>query len=221
MRPETRPHILYFMLNATVTRFLMALACCLCAAPTLLAADGGTCLTAGQWARPATAIIRPVPAQAIVSQARDADFVLLGETHDNPDDHLWQLQTLAMLLGQNNDLVIGMEMFPRRAQPVLDRWIAGELSEAELLEQSDWNRVWQFDPELYLPIMRFARLNHVPLIALNVDRSLISDIGEQGWDSVPADRREGLTDPAPASQAYRESLRSSFQQHTKIGRAHV
>ena len=48
-----------------------------------------------------------------------------------------------------------MEMFPRRLQPVLDRWVAGGLSEAEFLKQAEWDRVWHYDPQLYLPILHF------------------------------------------------------------------
>jgi uncharacterized iron-regulated protein len=149
----------------------------------------------------------------VLTAARSADVLLLGEAHDDADHHLWQLQSLGMLLGQRGALVIGMEMFPRRVQPALDRWIAGQLSEEQLLEQSEWDRVWRFDPELYLPILRFARLNRIPLIALNVERSLIAETGSSGWDAVAAERREGITDPAPAPNDYRDILKSSFYAH--------
>ncbi len=59
--------------------------------------------------------------------------VLLGEQHDDMDHHRWQLQTLATLHTLRPRMVIGFEMFPRRVQPVLDRWVAGELTEAEFL----------------------------------------------------------------------------------------
>ena len=41
--------------------------------------------------------------------------------------------------------MIGFEAFPRRVQPVLERWVAGQLSESEFLAQSDWRNVWRFD----------------------------------------------------------------------------
>src|SRR3569623_2700722 len=56
---------------------------------------------------------------------------LLGEHHDNPDHHAWQLQVLAGLLALHPDLAIGFEMFPRSVQPALDRWVAGSLGEKE------------------------------------------------------------------------------------------
>ena len=175
------------------------------------------CLVPGQWATQVDAEFRTVTSAEVLAQARDAQFVLLGEAHDNADHHLWQLQSLGMLLSARDKLVIGMEMFPRRVQPVLDRWIAGELTESALLQQTEWARVWRFNPDLYLPILRFARLNRIPVVALNVERSLISDIGARGLQAIPRERREGVTDPAPASSDYRNTLRSSFHQHSKSG----
>ena len=63
--------------------------------------------------------------------------MLLGEYHDRPDDHRWQLQTVAALAAEHPAVVLGFEMFPRRAQPVLDRWVAGELDERALLRETD------------------------------------------------------------------------------------
>ncbi len=175
------------------------------------AAEG--CFGPGTWGEPDAQSVRSSTASRALKAAEQSRFVLLGEAHDNPDHHLWQLQSLGMLLGSRGELVIGMEMFPRRVQPVLDRWVAGELSESELLEQSEWNRVWRFDPSLYLPLLQFARLNRIPLIALNVERQLIADIGMRGLAAIEPAKREGVTDPEPASEEYRRTLRLSFEQH--------
>ena len=180
-------------------------------------AKDNICLVPGQWTMQVGAVYRTAVAAEVLAQARDAQFVLLGEAHNNADHHLWQLQSLGMLLGARDKLVIGMEMFPRRVQPALDRWVAGDLTESALLHQTEWARVWRFNPDLYLPILRFARLNRIPVVALNVERSLISDIGANGLQAIPPERREGVTDPAPASSDYRDTLRSSFHQHSKAG----
>jgi hypothetical protein len=51
------------------------------------------------------------------------DVLLLGEQHDDADHHQWQLQVLAGLHALRPEMIIGFEMFPRRVQPVLDRWV--------------------------------------------------------------------------------------------------
>ncbi|HSQ04928.1 MAG TPA: ChaN family lipoprotein, partial [Burkholderiales bacterium] len=87
------------------------------------------------------------------------DVILLGEHHDDEAHHEWQLQTLAALHLLRPQMVIGFESFPRRIQPVLDRWVAGELTVKQFLEQSDWKNVWNLPAELYLPLFQFARIN--------------------------------------------------------------
>jgi uncharacterized iron-regulated protein len=132
--------------------------------------------------------------------------VVLGESHTDPDHHQWQLQTLAALYGGGANLVIGFEAFPRRLQSVLDDWVAGKLTDEAFLKASEWRQVWGYDAALYMPLFQFARLNRIPMIALNVERKLVSQVGQQGWDGVPVAEREGLSDPAPASVDYQREL---------------
>jgi uncharacterized iron-regulated protein len=132
--------------------------------------------------------------------------VLLGESHTDADGHRWQLHTLAALHGRGGNIIIGFEAFPRRLQPVLDDWVAGRLTEDAFLKASEWRKVWGYDAALYMPLFQFVRLNRIPMVALNVERKLVSQVGQQGWENVPAAEREGLTDPAPADPAYQRSL---------------
>ena len=132
--------------------------------------------------------------------------VLLGESHTEADDHRWQLQTLAALHGRGANLVIGFEAFPRRLQSVLTDWIEGKLTDEAFLKAAEWRQVWGYDAALYMPLFQFARLNRIPMIALNVERKLVARVGEQGWEGVPAPEREGLSDPAPASADYQREL---------------
>jgi len=172
-----------------------------------------SCLSPGQWFVPAGERTAPIAQPVLLKELAEKRIVLLGEQHDDADHHRWQLQVIAALHAQQPNLVIGMEMLPRRAQPVLDSWVAGRLTESELLTQTDWTRVWGFDPALYLPILHFARLNRVPVIAVNVDRTVVSDIGSQGLAALPADRLEGVGRPAAARPAYRQRLQQVFNDH--------
>jgi uncharacterized iron-regulated protein len=178
--------------------------------------EAPTCVRPGQWlgtaGEPAPAFLSRAAADIITAAAR-RPVVLLGEHHDNADHHRWQLQVLAALHAKRADLVIGFEMFPRRVQPVLDRWVAGELSEAEFLRLSDWTRVWGFDPQLYLPLFHFARINRIAMVALNVERALVRQVGAGGWDSVPEAQREGVGRPAQPASAYTARLRETFEMH--------
>jgi hypothetical protein len=116
-------------------------------------------------------------------------------------------------------MVIGFEAFPRRAQPVLDQWIAGQLTARQFLERSEWEKVWNMPPELYMPLFEFARLNRIPMVALNVDRSLTAMVSKQGWDAVPAARKEGVSRPAAPSSAYENHLFDIYRQHITSSKA--
>lgn len=174
-------------------------------------ARGATCVPPGTWYDPATR--RAVPADELIGRMKHKDVVLLGETHVVADHHRWQMQTIAQLFAQRPDMILGFEAFPRRVQGALDRWVAGDLSEAAFLKESDWNVVWKFDPAFYLPLFHFARINHVPMVALNVDRSLIREVSEKGWKDVPKAHKRGIGDPAPASPGYLAMLGSVYGQH--------
>ncbi len=143
--------------------------------------------------------------------------MLLGETHEDPTHHRWQLDTVGALFGRRPDMALGFEMFPRRVQPVLDRWCKGELEESSFLSEVDWPRIWGFDPGLYLPLFRFAQANRLPVVALNVDRETSRRVGAEKFAAVPAAEREGVGEPAPASCAYRDRLLAWFKRHPGAG----
>jgi len=176
------------------------------------------CVAAGTWLEPATGAV--LASDRLLSSLAARPVVLLGEAHDDAEHHRWQLQMLAALHGLHPDMVIGFESFPRRVQPVLDKWVNGEFDAEAFLKAVDWPTVWGYDAALYLPLFHFARQNRVPMIALNVERTLISRVREVGWAAIPADEREGLSDPAPASDAYRKSLAEIyiFEQSHMTGR---
>ena len=188
----------------------LALLLASCATPPIVS-DGPACPGPGQWLVPADG--RTPSDRDLLAGLAVRPVVLLGETHDRAEHHRWQLQVLAGLYAQTPNLVLGFEAFPRAAQGALDRWTAGELGEKDFLEAARWDEVWGFDPDLYLPLLHFARMNRVPLVALNVERALVRRVAEAGWDSVPEAEREGVARPSPAGEAYLRELAEAYRAH--------
>ncbi|MEK6750215.1 MAG: ChaN family lipoprotein [Pseudomonadota bacterium] len=139
--------------------------------------------------------------------------VMLGEDHDNPEHHRWQLHTVIELHALQPKMALGFEAFPRRVQPVLDQWVAGELTAAQFLKAVDWNTIWTYDAAFYMPMFHFARQHRIPLLALNIERSLITKTGDKGWENIAASEREGVSDPAPADPKYIAMLQEVLAQH--------
>lgn len=194
----------------------IALASSLDAMPPETAEDAKdlSCIQRAQWISPKTKI--QIDKGKLLRKAATQPVVLLGEQHPDAVHHRWQLQTVTQLFAYNPNLVIGFEMFPRRIQPVLDAWIRGELTEAEFLQKTDWNDVWKYDPDLYMPLFRFARMNRLPIFAINVDMDLIGEVSQKGWDDVEDDKKEGVTTPRKAHPDYVNHLKDIFSRHTHI-----
>jgi len=203
-------------------RLLLAL-CVLVAGACTAAPDArqaAVCAETGRWLAFEGKRLQAADSTQVIANALSGEVVLLGEQHDQEDHHRWQLQVLAALHAQRPDMVIGFEMFPRRLQPVLDQWVAGKLTVSEFLAQAEWEKVWAFSPHLYLPLFEFARINRIPMRALNIEKKLTQAISEKGWAGVPPAEREGIGQAAAPLPAYREFLRGMHQLHL-TGRAHA
>lgn len=179
------------------------------------------CQEGGSWLSLSTTPPKPAGIQEIVANAAKQDVVLLGEQHDLEDHHRWQLQMLSALHAHRPNMVIGFEMFPRRVQPVLDQWVAGSLSPQEFLKQAEWDKVWTFPPHLYMPLFEFARMNKIPMRALNVDKNLTRLVAEKGWENIPEEAREGIGRPARPLPEYVDFLREMYRLHEKKSPAHA
>ena len=122
----------------------------------------------------------------------DADIVLVGELHTHPAVHLLQARMLAGLAADGRPLVLSMEQFSRADQPVLDAYLAGRIGEAALIRDGNAWPNYQSD---YRPLVEFAKAHHLPVIAANAPKPLVSCVGQEGpaWlDQLPASRRSQL-----------------------------
>jgi uncharacterized iron-regulated protein len=203
------------MLSAPIRFLPVAFALMLASPVELFGANASSregCVPVGAWIHPGSGERRD---DALVTLARRA-VVLLGESHDEAEHHRWQLHTVAALISHRPDMVLGFEMFPRRLQPVLDRWSKGELDEAAFLREVDWPEIWGMDAGLYLPLFHFARMHRLPMVALNVDRATSRGVAAQGL-GIPIAEREGVGDPAAAFSSYRDRLFEVFKTHPTGG----
>jgi len=125
----------------------------------------------------------------LVDRLSDARVVYLGETHTSSEDHKIQLSILRKLYEKNSCIIVGMEMFPRGAQAVLDRYIQGQMTEDEFLREVQWDRVWGFPYELYRGIIDFAREKRLRVLGLNAPSSVVRAIARGGLESLSVEDR--------------------------------
>ena len=132
----------------------------------------------------ASAIISGASAQeAALADMADLDVVYLGETHDSAADHQAQLE-IVRVLNEQGEVAIALEMFQRPFQSVLDAYLADELSEDELIAQSEYETRWGFDWEFYAPILRYAKTYQIPLVALNTPAEITRQVAREGLASL-------------------------------------
>ena len=161
----------------------------------------------------------------IVNQVKHDDVIYLGENHDSPAIHQQQLEIITQLqqhqvnskVNSKPELVLAFEMFQRPFQPILDRYLAGTISESKLREQTEYDTRWGFAWEFYAPILRLAKERQIPLIALNTPTEITQKVAELGIDSLEGSdwryippREEISLDNAE----YRQRLQEIYQQHT-------
>jgi hypothetical protein len=70
---------------------------------------------------------------------------------------------------QNHKMSIGLEQIQLQFQPALDDFVAGKISEEEMLKETQWSTRWTWPYKNYRPVFNLARKLNIPLVALNVD----------------------------------------------------
>lgn len=118
-----------------------------------------------------------ISAQQLINELADADEVLVGERHDNPDHHAlerWLLEALAQRREQGSLL---LEMLNPDQQEKVDGAQAsikrGEWP-ADLPAALEWQQGW--DWRLYAPLVEYALAQPYPLLSANLNRAEIRDI---------------------------------------------
>ncbi|NLV98117.1 MAG: PDZ domain-containing protein [Desulfovibrionales bacterium] len=123
----------------------------------------------------------PVDDAQFITLAADHDFILVGESHTNPCDHAVQVKILESLASHGTAFVLGLEMVPVTAQPVLDQFHAGEISAQDLGDKIGWEDVWGHPYRLYRPIFVVAQQYHIPIVALNIPRETLLALRDQSF----------------------------------------
>jgi uncharacterized iron-regulated protein len=154
------------------------------------------------------------PLLQIIEQIDAARVVLVGETHTRYDHHLVQLEILKLLYQKSAKLAIGVEWFQQPSQKYLDAYIAGEISEQEMLHLTGYFERWRYDYRLYRPIIQYARAHKIPVIALNASTELSHALSKSGFDDLPAELKDQLPESYDWSDKdYEKRLHSVFDEH--------
>lgn len=138
---------------------------------------------------------KEVSIEQVVKNVVNADVVLFGEFHNNTINHWLQLQVLKELSKQKS-VVFGLEMFERDQQEVINQYLDNIINEKQL---DTLTRFWGNYKTDYKPMVTYAQMNQIPIIATNVPRkyaSLLFKNGEKALMDLPSEEKQFIA-PLP------------------------
>lgn len=134
----------------------------------------------------------------LLERTRAADVVLFGELHNNALAHWLQFELLKAWSDDRDSLALGMEMFERDDQQLIDEYWAGTIEQRHFEDEA---KLWDNYPTDYRPIVELARERGVRLVATNVPRryaSLVARESVLALDSLSVEAKRYFT-PLPFS----------------------
>ncbi|MFW5957967.1 MAG: ChaN family lipoprotein [Desulfosalsimonas sp.] len=161
----------------------------------------------------------PVSFEKMITDLSRARVVYVAESHTNARHHEIQLRVLNALYSLHPDLTVGMEMFSRPYQDVLEKWKDGEIGEEEFIRRVHWYANWRYDYGLYEPLLDFIREKKISVYALNIAFHVPKKIAAGGMDSLLPEDAARLPNQVDLSNSqYREYVREIFKQHGFAGK---
>ncbi|GEM_PF-1342811 len=128
----------------------------------------------------------------MIERCLEADVICIGESHNAEHHHRVQLHIIKALFALDDRLAVGLEMFQKPFQEPIDRYIKGEINEAEFLKATEYAKRWGYDWSLYQAIVEFCRNNRIPIAALNAPKELTAKISKAGYAGLSDDEKKQL-----------------------------
>ncbi|HUI46177.1 MAG TPA: ChaN family lipoprotein [Nitrospirota bacterium] len=151
----------------------------------------------------------------MISDVRKADFIVVGEVHDDPDNHRLELEIIKALHETDVPIAIGLEMFRADSQRVLDDWVRGTLPLDDFLPYyyNNWRMAWP----LYREIFTYAREHRIPMVGLNIPDEIAASVAKKGFASLTEKERRMLPPgiSCDVDPTYMNFIRKAYAGHSQ------
>ncbi|MFC1815169.1 ChaN family lipoprotein [Thermodesulfobacteriota bacterium] len=156
----------------------------------------------------------PVTFEALGKDLTSVRVIYVGEQHTDPAHHQLQLQIIEALFKSHPNLAVGMEMFDRTYQDILDQWSGGFLAQEDFLKKVHWYANWRYNFELYSKILGFIKVNKIRLVGLNIPPHIPPKIRIGGIENLSDTEKQHLPkDIDTTISAHRSYLKEAFKHH--------
>ncbi len=152
----------------------------------------------------------------IIPRLTASRIIYVGETHDQFAHHMNQLKVIQKIHDAGYQLAVGMEMFQKPYQQVVDDYLAGRIDELAFLKKTEYFSRWRYDYNLYKPIIDYLKQQRIPLVALNIHGDLTRKVAREGmYDLSDKQKKELPSDMNFSNETYRKDLNQVFTVHNK------
>ncbi len=156
---------------------------------------------------------RFVDEPTLVAALAAAPFVLLGETHDNPDHHVLQARLVRAVTAAGRRPALVFEMLKDDQQAKVDASTARAPRDPDALARAvDWKHGGWPDFGMYRPVFAAGLEAGLPIVAASLPRSAVRGVVERGADALDPALRARLARDEPLAPAVVESLRDEMRE---------
>jgi uncharacterized iron-regulated protein len=150
------------------------------------------------------AAARFIDRESLVEHLARADFVLLGERHDNPDHHLLQAEALRSLIAVGRRPAVGFEMLGLDDAGAVANHLAAAPNDAAGLGQAvNWNKRGWPDWAMYQPIAEAALQAKLRIVPTNLPLATATKMTRNGLAALdPSMVRELRLDQPPPEPVF-------------------
>jgi uncharacterized iron-regulated protein len=148
----------------------------------------------------------------VIPALKQNRIIIVGEHHSNISHHEAQVNVIRTLKESGRQVAVGLEMFRSDSQQALDRWVDGDIGEAEFQEifYDNWGYSWAD----YRVIFDYAKEEKIPLIGLNVSRDITRQVSRQGFQSLNKEQKGKLSNIAcRVDKEYMDYIKKAFGGH--------
>ncbi|HEX9243012.1 MAG TPA: ChaN family lipoprotein [Anaeromyxobacter sp.] len=150
---------------------------------------------------------------ALEAALRSADFVVLGEVHDNPDHHLLQARLLRAVLAAGRRPALAFEMLTSDVQPAIDESLTRAPQDVDALGRAvKWSESRWPDFRLYQPIFAAGLEAGLPVVAANLQRAQVKEIMTKGRDALDPELAARLARDEPVPVGIEKALRQEMNE---------
>lgn len=128
----------------------------------------------------------------LVDELSGKMVVMVGEIHNQYEQHIAQFALLKKLHQRNKNIGISVEWVQKKYQAVLDAYLKDEITLQQFITQSKYEDHWGYDIRMFLPVFEYAKRNSIPIYAIDSPKRIQREIYYKGIEGLNVEDKQYL-----------------------------